>query len=216
MAEVLRRDGVLPNRGAADRAADGPAVPGAKDGLRQPRQLEEEHVPAARELTAVRPQVLREDRRVRTVEHDEPPRRLRVVHREGPRDGTPPVVSDDRRFPLAEGLDQPAHVGDQLGQRVGRDPLGLVALVVAAQVRRDDAKTWRERRDLVTPRIPALRKAVQEDDERPVAVDGTVQPDAVRLDEPVLHRHPARIARGRRACQIIDPRLRLGSAGRRE
>src|SRR5204863_58170 len=130
-----------------------PGCPGAKDGLRQPRQLEEEHVPAARELTAVRPQVLREDRRVRTVEHDEPPRRLRVVHREGPRDGTPPVVSDDRRFPLAEGLDQPAHVGDQLGQRVGRDPLGLVALVVAAQVRRDDAKPWRERRDLVTPRI---------------------------------------------------------------
>src|SRR5439155_7689329 len=88
------------------------------------------------------------------------------------------------------------HVGDQLRERISGDPLGLVALVVAAQVRGDDAEARGEGRDLVAPRVPALREPVQEDHERTVAVDGTVDPDAVGLDEAVLDRHPRLAYRG--------------------
>src|SRR5437899_392429 len=69
----------------------------------------------------------------------------------------------------------------------------LVAQVVAAEIGRDGAETGCEGRDLVPPRVPALRKAVQQDDERPVAVDRAVEIDAVGRDGAVLegHRGPA-------------------------
>ena len=133
--------------------------------------------------------MLREDRRVRAVHHHEAPRGLRVLHGEAPGDGAAPVVADDHRLALAERLDQPAHVGDQLGERVRRHAGRLVAQVVAAEIGRDGAETGCEGRDLVPPRVPALRKAVQQDDERPVAVDRAVELDAVGRDGAVLEGH---------------------------
>src|SRR5439155_567538 len=81
---------------------------------------EEEHVPAARELAAVRTQVVHEDGGMRAVQHDEPSGGVGVFHCERPGDAAAPVVPDDDRLPLPERLRQPAHVGDQLRERVGR------------------------------------------------------------------------------------------------
>ena len=86
-----------------------------EEDLGQPRDLEEEHVPAARELARVLAQVLRHDGGMRAVHDGEPPRALGTVHGELPRDGAAPVVPDDGRVARAEGVDQAVHVGDQLG-----------------------------------------------------------------------------------------------------
>ena len=100
-------------------------------------------------------------------------------------------MPDDDGLPLAECSDQACDVGDELGQRVGAHPGGLVALVVAAQVRRDDAKLRRECGQLVAPGVPAFGEPVQKEDERTGAVGRAVQADAVRFDETVLDRHRA-------------------------
>ena len=98
----------------------------------------------------------------------------------GPRDRAAPVVPDDRRVALAEGVDQPFDVGDQLRHGVRGHAGRLLALVVAAEIGRHDPEARRERGDLVAPRVPELGKAVQQDDERTVTVDDAVQAHAVR------------------------------------
>ena len=158
--QVLVGEAVLAHRRPPDGGADGPCAAEAEERLREPGNLEEEHVPAPRELTAVPAEMLDEDRRMGTVEHDEPPRRVRTLHREAPGDCPAPVVPDDHRLVLAEGPEQPVDVGHQLRHGVGADAGGLVTLVVAAHVRRHHPEVGREGRYLVAPRVPALRKAV--------------------------------------------------------
>ena len=87
---------------------------------------------------------------------------------------------------------------------VGRDAGRLIALVVAAEVGRDDTEVRRQGGELVTPRVPALGEPVQEDDERSVAVHRAVQADAVGLDHAVLNRHRVSLAGARRLCQCAE------------
>src|SRR4029453_12783575 len=98
----------------------------------------------------------------------------------------------------------------KLGNCVRVDAGGLVALAVPAKIRRDDAEVRRERRELMAPAIPGLGEAVQEDDERSAAVDGTVEPDAVRVDHAMLDRHRAR-ASGPVVALSMRRRVRYGA-----
>src|SRR5206468_265711 len=93
-----------------------------------------------------------------------------------------------------------------LHEVVSSDVARLVALVVAAQVGGDDAEVGCERRELVAPGVPALRKAVQEDHERASAVHRTVETHAIRLHPAMLERHEARIAEGARDCKTAGVR----------
>src|SRR3954464_15951869 len=65
--------------------------------------------------------------------------------------------------------------------RIVLDGRGRLGSAVAAHVRRGDAVAGGgERSDLMTPRAPALRPAVAEDDERSLARHRDPHPQAVR------------------------------------
>ncbi len=84
---------------------------------------------------------------------------------------------------LAEGADQRGDVTDQVQQGVRVDRLGLLAAGVAALVDGDHAVAGLgERGELVPPGVPALREAVQQQDQWPLPLFGDVQPDSVHLD----------------------------------
>jgi hypothetical protein len=79
---------------------------------------------------------------------------------------------------------------DREGMRVMRSNLDgsyiqtlVVGSTVTPHIGRDGVESGcRQRRELVTPRVPALRKAVAQDEERPFPLFGKVEVDAVRLD----------------------------------
>ena len=168
------------HRRLADRPADRPGVAQPEQELGQPGDLEEEHVPAARELARVPAQVLRQHRRMRAVEHGELARHRRAA---------PWRRSRRRRRP----------------SRVRRSPPRARRRRGSGPRRRRPARAWRtaprrrasrsrcsragraRRRGSASPapgsgarqRVPELGKAVQQDDERAVAVDHAVQPHAV-------------------------------------
>src|SRR5262249_24013670 len=74
-------------------------------------------------------------------------------------------------------------VADEVQQRVRGDRLGPLSLAVATLIRRDGVIPRLGQRDeLMSPRVPGLRKAVAEHDERPVARLGDVDANAVGLD----------------------------------
>ncbi len=103
-----------------------------------------------------------------------------------PGDRRAPVVTDDDRPIGAERVHDPDHVAGQMEERVGVDRLGPVGLAIAAHVGRDGMVAGLgQRLELMAPRIPALRPAMAEEDERPLACLGDVDAKAVRLDEPV-------------------------------
>jgi hypothetical protein len=91
-----------PGRPSASRYSGG-EVAGAQSRFGQPRQLEEEHVPASLELVGV-PEVFEERQRVGRVEDGEPLELVGVAHGEGPGDAAAPVVPDHRRRPLLSEL----------------------------------------------------------------------------------------------------------------
>ena len=74
------------------------------------------------------------------------------------------------------------HAGDVFGeirQAIGRGIARFRRVVVAAQIDGDHVKARRgQRRDLMPPRVPELRKAVQQDDERTAAGFDVVDGDA--------------------------------------
>jgi hypothetical protein len=85
-------------------------------------------------------------------------------------------VSDQHTGSVAERLDELDHVVDDVRHQVGVDTARLGRLAVAAQVGSHRAEPRsRERGQLPLPRDPILRKAVKEDDERPVALRVIVQ-----------------------------------------
>ena len=93
-------------------------------------------------------------------------------------------MSRDHRGALAERVEQPHHVSDQVQQGVLIDRFGLVGLSVASLVGRDRPVTGlRQSNELMTPRIPGLGKAVTENDQRPLPCFGHVHSQAIGLDE---------------------------------
>ena len=120
-------------------------------------------------------------RRVQEAQREQP---LGNEERGVPREGAAPVVPDDVRPRLAvlsgEERDEPFEVAEERLDPVGPHATRLVREVVAAQVGRDGAEArGRERGELVPPRVPELGKAVQEDDERALALLDPVEPDPV-------------------------------------
>src|SRR5258707_10629167 len=94
-----------------------------------------------------------------------------------------PIVAGDHRLSGAERIKESHHVTDEMQQGVLVDRLRSVGPTVTAHVGSDGVESGcRQRRELVAPRIPALRKAVAQDDERPFPLLSKVEVDAVRLD----------------------------------
>ena len=79
-------------------------------------------------------------------------------------------------------------VADEVKLRVGVVLVRRIALSVAALIRRDDVKARvSERGQLMAPRIPRLRKAMTQHDERSRAGFSDVHVDSVRRDRAVLN-----------------------------
>ena len=144
-------------------------VVGVHHVLRQIRYREEEEVPGLPQLARV-VQSLREPPRMGRVEDGEPVDHLGVVHRNGPGDGSAPVVTDQERLLLTELSDEATDVVGEQVDAVVREVFRLRRQVVATRVGGDDPETRRRQRlDLSAPTEPELREAVQQNDQRPFA-----------------------------------------------
>src|SRR5438128_12633697 len=120
---------------------------------------------------------------MRAIDDDEMVESLGMLERQPPGDGAAPVVPHDVRAVRAEGADEAHDVIRDHAGAIGRDPGGLAARAVAAQVGRDDAEALGQRWYLMAPLVRALRKAVEQHDEvAPVAGDGAGKLDPVRSD----------------------------------
>jgi hypothetical protein len=95
------------------------------------------------------------------------------------------MARDDRLRDI-ECIQQADHVAYEVQQRVLIDRFRCLAIAIAAHVRRDRTKSCvGERRQLVAPGIPGLRKAMAKDDWWPIALLRDMQVDAVGLDCPM-------------------------------
>src|SRR5205085_11643341 len=149
-------------------------------------QLEEEHVPASQKLA--KRQVLRPNGERRHLQRGELPDVVGVMLRDGPSYRRAPVVPDHRRLARAEVTYESGHVVNETADAVVLYTLRLVAQIVSAHVRRDDAEALGEGRQLMTPGVPALRKAVEQYD-KPFAAPafGVVQTHVADLRVAVAH-----------------------------
>ena len=92
---------------------------------------------------------------------------------------------------LAEGRDQGGHVIAQSLEPIVGDAGRPGGAAVAAQVgRHGPVAGCRQRRHEVAVLVRGLRKAVEQEDEWPAALDLAVEPDPVRLDELGSHDRP--------------------------
>lgn len=164
--EIGRREGLLHQRLVAERLQPLCIIAARGDGLREPGDLEEEHVPALEELLRVL-HAGEEALRMRAIEHGEADRHLGVSHGKRPGDARAPVVTDEEGALLAAGADEVSNVFHQGAGAVRGDGFGLAGEVVAAHVGDDDAVAClRERGYLAAPGVPEFGEAVEEDDER--------------------------------------------------
>jgi hypothetical protein len=93
-------------------------------------------------------------------------------------------VADYDRAGRLKRIQQAHDIADQMEHRVRIDRLRPVALAVTAHVGGDRMEACRgERVDLVTPRVPAFRKAVAQQDKGALALLDDIQADAVGLDD---------------------------------
>jgi hypothetical protein len=98
------------------------------------------------------------------------------------------VVAGDHRLLSAQSTDETHDVADVMENRILLHFLRTVASPIAAQVECHSTEPrLRQRRELMPPGIPALGKAVAEDDERTFTLLGHVQADAVRLNHAMRH-----------------------------
>jgi hypothetical protein len=97
-----------------------------------------------------------------------------------------PVVADDDRGGLAEGVQEADHVCDQMGHAVVLDRVRGRGLAVAAQIRGERViPGGAQRGQLVPPGVPQLGEPVEQDDRGAVACLGEVHPETVDRDGPV-------------------------------
>jgi hypothetical protein len=89
-----------------------------------------------------------------------------------PGDRRAPIVADHDELFMAKRIRQSGDVVRQLDDVVGFDLSGTVTAAVAALVWRGDLEPrFNQRVNLMSPEIPALREAVQENDQRAFAFD---------------------------------------------
>jgi len=111
-----------------------------------------------------------------------------------PRDETAPVVADQDVVVMAERTREAIDIASQRTNVVVRDSFGTAACTVTALVGYGDAITGgNDGIDLIAPQIPALRPAVEQDDQGAVAFDDRAQMHAIGrdgLEIARLHRRP--------------------------
>ena len=152
---------------------------GADAKLRQPGQLKEQHVPGPQQLRG-RAQLVKVSLGMRGVQNDQMSHRPWRVHGQIPGNHPAPVMADDGGAIRAQRLDQALHIPCQEVQPVLARALGLVGEVIAPQVRRHDpVPRFGQRRQLVAPGIPVLRKSVQQHDQRALAILHVMQSHAI-------------------------------------
>ncbi len=118
----------------------------------------------------------------RNLHGDEFPDVFGMHLRHSPGHTRAPIMPDDCRLLFSKMTDQPQHIVHQQIYLVIFDARGLVAQVVPAHVRRNDRVAFAERHQLMSPRIPELRKTVQQDDEPLAAATlGVMQAHAADL-----------------------------------
>ena len=84
-------------------------------------------------------------------------------------------------------MDQSNHITGQLEDVVCLDGLRPIRLAVATLIRSHHVESRiSECRQLMSPGIPAFRKAMAEDDQRPLALLDEVHLNAVGVDESVV------------------------------
>jgi hypothetical protein len=97
-------------------------------------------------------------------------------------------VAGDYRPLRTQSVDETHDVADVIEDRIRLDCLRTIASPIATQVGCHSTEPRiRQRLELMPPGIPALGKAVAEDDQRAFTLLGHVQADAVGLDHPVRH-----------------------------
>ena len=95
-------------------------------------------------------------------------------------------MPDDDSGRRTQGIENADHVTDKMQDGVLVDRLRRVALAVAAHIGGDDTEAGgRKRIDLMPPREPGFRKTVHQQHQRPLALLGDVETDAIALDDPL-------------------------------
>ena len=121
-----------------------------------------------------------------------------------PRHRGSPIVADDYGLIRSESVEQPHHVADHVEKRVFLDFFRPVGLAISPHIGGHRVIAgFRERLQLMTPRIPGLRKAVTENNQRPGARFGEMNAEAVRFDRAMRqfdHSVPRRAFNGRSRC----------------
>ena len=157
------------------------------------------------------PELAEPPRPERRAERDDGTETVGAQKRRLPCDRGADVVAGDHRLPGTQSVDETDDVADVMENRIFLHLLRTVAAPIAAQVGGHRAEPGlRQRPELMPPGIPALGKAVAEDDERTFTLLGHVQADAVRLDHPMRHLGHRRIHPG---CRLWASPARLGSSG---
>src|SRR5207302_9947672 len=138
------------------------------------------------ELVEDRILVLRHERRRRDggaeppfpewhAERDDSTEEIRAQNRRLPSYRSPGVVTGAHRLLSAQGADETHNIADVMDNRILLHLFGTVASPIAAQVGGHRAEpSLRQRPKLMSPGIPALGKAVAEDDERAFTLFGHV------------------------------------------
>jgi hypothetical protein len=100
-----------------------------------------------------------------------------------PGDWRAPIVTSYDEALVTQRSRKPSNIVAQLNDVVGFDRGGLVAPAIPALVGNGDLEaSFYQRVDLMAPKVPALRKAMEEDHKRPTALDDGAERDAVGFD----------------------------------
>jgi hypothetical protein len=118
---------------------------------------------------------------VRGGENDEGIEQIGVVQGKGPGGGGTPVMTDEDEALMAKLCHQSPDVLRRGPGTVVTKRLGLGGEIVAAQVGGDGKVVDTEISELVAPHVPALREAVQEDDQGTGTNVGVVKPNPVEV-----------------------------------
>src|SRR5205807_10382686 len=123
---------------------------------------------------------------MRHAQGDDGPEPVRTQQSRVPGDRRAPVVADDDCRRLAQGVEEPDEIADQVEQCVLIDRLRAVGATVAPLVGRHRVVAGlAEGAKLVPPRVPGLRPAVAQQHERPCTVFGDVHSNAIGFNDPV-------------------------------
>src|SRR5919112_5379715 len=189
--DVLIAERSRPYRVSTQGGAQEGEVTRSDNLLRQPRDLEKEHVRAPQQLHRAQ-EPIQEASRVRDVEDRELFHALGVAHRRDPGDYSTPIVPDHVGRLSPTGHDQALHVARQQLDAVCSHPGWFVREVVAPHVGGHNPEAGLDqRRDLVPPLVPELREAVQHQHERSLASLDVVQLQVAKISIAVRQLYPA-------------------------